>query len=422
MTLALILKTIDRILTRLSGVAALLPGLLILSSVLLLLTACKSGYPPSGKLDRAGATSDEPKQVKTALVTEVTMKRSVIATGMLAALEDSTVSGKVAGRLSSISVDLGSRVHKGQPIAQLEPQDYKLRLQQAEAALAQARARVGLPPDGSKDEKINVEETGTVRQARAVLEEAALKRDRFSKLLQQGVISKAEVDTAEAAYKVAQSRLQDAIEEIRNREAVIMQRRSEVQLARQQLADTTINAPFEGIVQQRQADLGEYLAVGAPIVTVVRMDPLRLRAEVPEREAHAIQAGQEVRVTVEGDPNIYSGQIARLSPTITAQNRILIVEAEVRNNGQLRPGSFARAEIVTDAGGKAVAVPASAVVTFAGIEKVIAIEDGKTIERRIKIGRKTNEWIEVLSGVKVGDVVLIDPGNLQSGQPVTVAE
>ncbi len=347
------------------------------------------------------------------------MEQTISVTGTLAAKDEATVSAKVPGRVRSMTVDLGSLVRKGQLIAELEPRDAQLRLQQAEAALAQARARVGLSPDGA-DEKVDVEQTGTVAQARAVLDEAQSKRDRSAKLFEQGVISRAELDTIEAGLKVAQSRYQDAFEEVRNRQALVLQRKSEVELARQQLSDMTIRAPFDGVVQQRIANLGEYLASGAAVITLVRMDPLRLRAEIPEREAHSIRSGQEVRVTVEGDSNIYTGRIARLSPTITALNRLLIVEAEVRNNGQLRPGSFAQADIVTSGRSLTVAVPTKAIVSFAGVEKVLVIQDGKAVEKPITTRRRTTDWTEVLSGISVGEAVIIDPGNLQSGQPVRV--
>jgi RND family efflux transporter MFP subunit len=152
------------------------------------------------------------------------------------------------------------------------------------------------------------------------------------------------------------------------------------------------------------------------------MDPLRLRVEVPERESRTVHQGQQVRVTVEGDSNAYEGHIARISPSITAENRVLIVEAEVRNNGRLRPGSFARAEIVTDNSSLAVAVPSSAIVTFAGIDKVITVQDGKAVEKPITTARRAGEWTEIASGVSVGDVVVVNPGNLQSGQPVVVAD
>src|SRR4029078_6252098 len=132
-------------------------------------------------------------------------------------------------------------------------------------------------------------------------------------------------------------------EEIRNRQGILAQRRSELGLSRQQLKDTAVVSPMDGIVQEKRASVGEYLAAGAPIVNIVKMDPLRLRAEIPERESKSVHSGQNVRVTVEGDSNVYMGQIMRLSPVIAEQNRILVVEADVRNNGKLRPGSFSHA-------------------------------------------------------------------------------
>lgn len=382
--------------------------------------ACKSGYPVSAR-DNPGGEAREPRQVKIARVSEISMEQTVTVTGTLAAYDQATVSAKVPGRVKSIAVDLGSVVRQGQIIAQIEQQDYQLRLQQAEAALAQARARVGLPPEG-KDDRIDPEKTGTVRQAQALLDEAKLKLERAENLFQRGVLAKAQLDAAEAEHKVALSRYQDAVEEIRNRQALVVQRRSELEIARQQLADSSIYAPFNGVVQEKRASIGEYLAAGAPIVNVVRMDPLRLRAEVPERESRNVHVGLAVRVTLEGDANVYTGKIARISPAISAQNRVLIVEAEVHNNGQLRPGSYARVEIVSADNNLALGVPANAIVTFAGIDKVILVQDGKSVEKPITLGRRTSDWAEVLSGLKAGDVVVINPGNLQSGQPVVVTE
>jgi RND family efflux transporter MFP subunit len=378
--------------------------------------ACKSDYPSSGKAASPDGKA-QPRQVRTVKVTEMPIGQTVTVNGTLAAYDRTTVGIKVPGRLQAISIDLGTVVHKGQAIAQVEQQDYKLRVQQAEASLSQARARLGLSPDGSSD-RVTAEETGTVRQARAVLEDAKSKRDRAAKLIQQGIIPRAEFDTVDSDYKVALSRYQDALEEIRNRQGLLAQRRSEVALAKQQLADTIVYAPMEGVVQEKKASVGEYLAAGAPVVDIVRIDPLRLRVDVPEREAHSIRNGQSVRVTVEGDAESYLGYVKRLSPTINEQNRVLAVEADVRNNGRLRPGAFVRAEIVTDQTSTAVTVPPGAVVTFAGIDKVILIENGKAVEKTITTGRRGPDWIEIKAGVNVGQSVILDPGNLQAGQPV----
>jgi RND family efflux transporter MFP subunit len=355
-------------------------------------------------------------------VLDTPLERTTAALGSLVAFDQATISVKVPGRLRSITVDLGSLVQRGQLIAQIEPQDYQLRVQQAEAAVAQARVRLGLPATGTND-NIDQEQTSLVRQASVLAEEARANRDRLAALLEQGITPRAQVDTAEASYKVALSRLEDAREEIHNRRAVLVQRRSELEIARQQLSDVSVHAPFDGAIQEKRASVGEYLAAGAPVATIVRMDPLRLRAEVPEREVPNIRVGQTVRVTTEGDPNVYTGRIARLSPSITPQSRMLMIEAEVKNTtGALRPGSFARAEIVTDDRGMSLTVPTRSIINFAGIEKIIVVKDGKAVEKSITTRRRTTEWTEVVSGVTVGEAVVLEPGNLQSGQAVTVVE
>ena len=403
------------------GGAGLLSACLALA---LVAGACKSDYPAGGGAQeggKGGGGGGEARQVKVARVSELPVGNTVNVTGTLAAQDQATVSVKVPGRLRAIAVDLGSVVRKGQAIAQVEPQDYQLRVQQAEAALSQVRVRVGLSPNGS-DERVDLEQTGTVRQARALMDEARKARERAVTLVEQGIIARSEFESADSAYKVAVSRYQDAVEEIRNRQGLLAQRRTELSLARQQLADTVVVAPFEGVVEERQASPGEYLAAGAPLVRIVRVNPLRFRAEVPERDAASVRAGQTVRVSVDGAQRVYAGRIVRLSPSITEQNRMLIVEAEVGNDGSLRPGAFARADIVTSDASMASVVPASAVVTFAGIEKVILVRDGKAQEKPVTTGRRLNEWTEVLAGVNVGDPVVVNPGNLQSGQAVQVVE
>jgi RND family efflux transporter MFP subunit len=393
-------------------------GIVILTTALA--CACKSDYPAGQRQGRPGDAKTA-RQVKTARVEETPFGEAVTVNGTLAAYDQTTAGAKVAGRLRSISVDLGSFVRRGQVVAQVDPQDYNLRVQQAEAALSQARARVGLSPDG-KDDRVTPEQTGTVRQARAVLDEARVARDRGARLVEQGIIPRSEFDTLDSSYKVAVSRYQDAIEEIHNRQGLVAQRRSELALARQQLADTAVYAPIDGIVQEKRASVGEYMNVGEAVVDIVKMDPLRLRAEVPERDAANVRSGQNVRVTVEGDSNAYVGQIMRLSPVIAQQTRMLIVEADVRNNGRLRPGAFARAEIVTNDAKMAVTVPTNAIVTFAGIEKVILVQNGKALEKSVTTGRRSGEWTEIVAGVNVGDQVVVDPGNLQSGQAVEVVQ
>jgi RND family efflux transporter MFP subunit len=311
-------------------------------------------------------------------------------------------------------------VRRGQVIARLTPTDFELRLRQAEAALQQARARLGLDPMGDTD-TVDIEQTAVVRQAKAGLDEARRQRDRFATFVQRGISARADLESADAQLQIADGRYQDALEEVRNRQAILAQRRSEVALARQQLEDTTLKSPIDGVVRERLAFAGEFRAAGTPVVTVVRQHPLRLQLAVPERAAADLQSGQVVRVTVEGDAETYRGRVARLSPAITEGNRTLAIEAEVPNEaGRLRPGMFARAEIVTDEV-LAIVVPHSALVVFAGVEKLLIVRDGMVREQRVRTGRRVGDRVEILEGLAEGEVVITTPGGLAEGASVRVA-
>jgi RND family efflux transporter MFP subunit len=343
-------------------------------------------------------------------------------TGTLAAEDQIILALKVTGRLAELSVDLGSRVRRNQVIGRLDPTDFKLRLEQAQAALQQARVRLGLTGDGASDQ-IEAEKTSIVRQARAVLDEARLTRERFVQLFDKELIAKAQLDTAIANEQVAEGRYQDALEEVRNRQAILVQRRTELELARQALTDTELRSPADGMIRERRASVGEFLAAGTPIAMLVRIHPLRLQLAIPERAAVDVRVGQEVRLAVDGDTGVHTGRIVRLSPAIQEQNRTLSVEAEVPNpSGVLRPGSFARAEVVIAADQPAVFVPASAIVVFAGIEKVLTVRNGKAEERRIVTGRREKDRVEVIEGLKAGEGIVAAPGNLTGGQAVTVKQ
>jgi RND family efflux transporter MFP subunit len=376
------------------------------------------GKSDTPKANAAAAPELEARVVKVVTAAEKDTERILFANGILAAKDQAALSVKVAGRLEEIPIDVGSVVKRGDMIGQIQKRDYELRALQAKAALAAARARLGLPLEGT-DDTIEVKDSSIVREAQANLEEQRKNRERITKLRDEGVLSQSELDTAEAGYQVAVNKYQDALQETNNRKAMLAQRRAELNIAEQQLADTIVRAPFDGVVQERKASPGEYLMEGAPFATVVRIDPIRLRLEVPERDALAVAKGQRVRFRVDGDTNSYVAQVDRLSPAIAQDNRMLQIEADVPNDGRLRPGAFVRAEIVTETV-KAIVVPRNAIVTFAGVEKVFIFGSGKAVERRVVTGPERGKEIEVTRGVKAGEVVILDPGSMREGQPVTI--
>lgn len=395
-------------------------------TLLLLTLVCSCRQDAKPQAEGAGAHSGEakaPREVRLAKVTQATFEKAIEIAGTLAADEHVTLATKVAGRLANIDVDLASPVKQGQRIAQLETTDYELGVQQARASLWQARAQLGLPATGGG--RVRVDETAVVRQALATLEEARANGARLEKLAGEGLSPQSDLDAARAALVRAEASLESAREEVRLRQAQLRQRESELEIAQQRLADTTIRSPLDGFVQARRASRGEYLAPGAPVAEVVRVDPLRLRIAIPEREAVDLRAGQPVRVRMTGragpaDTLEHTGVVARLAPSLDAQSRSLLIEADIRNEeGALRPGNFVQARIVTGER-EVLAVPRSAIVTFAGLQKVILVESGKAVERPVTTGDTRGDEIEVVSGLRAGEAVVDEPGTLQQGQPVHV--
>jgi len=384
------------------------------AGVLPLLLSC-SGEGPA----KAARSEEPPRSVRVAEVTRGELARTVTVTGTLAAEDEVVLGLKVGGRLAEIPVDMGSRVRRGAILARLAPADFDLRVAQSEAALEQARSRLGLRP-GDPDRAVQPEEIARVKQAQAVLTEARLRRDRARALFVDQLLSQAELDGAEASYQVAEASTQDALEEANTRLALWAQRRSELDLARQQRDDAVLVAPFDGAVRVRHASPGQVVAAGESIITLVRLHPLRLRLDVPEREAAGLRVGQDVSLSVEGEKGEARGRLVRLSPAIEEGSRTLKVEAEVPNAaGELRPGAFATATIRTTGAEPVTFVPEAALRAFAGAEKVFVVRDGRAVETVVRSGRRHEGQVEIREGVTAGDTVVLDPGNLVDGERVT---
>jgi membrane fusion protein (multidrug efflux system) len=180
-------------------------------------------------------------------------------------------------------------------------------VRRAEAALAAAEARLGSGQDLDL-RKFDVETTASVREARALVAEARLTRDRVESMVQQNAQSGAQLDTAAAVLAVAESRLQRALDEARTNLADVAMRRVEREQAQKRAADSRVVAPWPGRVAVRHATAGQVLGVGAPIVTLLRVDPLRLQLRLPDRLTAEVAAGQLVEFTVDGGGDTVHGE------------------------------------------------------------------------------------------------------------------
>jgi RND family efflux transporter MFP subunit len=196
--------------------------------------------------------------------------------------------------------------------------------------------------------------------------------------------------------------------------------RAALDLARKALTDTVVRAPISGAVKEKLTARGSYLPVNGKIVTLVRINPLRLRADIPEAASAAVRTGQTMTLAVDAFPGrTFTGRVVRIGPSLDEKTRALTVEAEVANpNNLLRPGMFAKSQLITEKSARAVMVPQRAVLNVAGLNKVFVIEQGQASERIVKTGATDGELIEITEGVKDGD--LVATSNLDKLQQGTI--
>lgn len=366
--------------------------------------------------------STEPRQVRTMRVTTQRWEDAIELPGEVAASEDAVLAAKAPGRVVEIAVDVGSRARAGELLVRTDATDAELRVQQAEAAVRAARTLLGLPGDGAED-TISAESSAAVKIATVQRDEAARRRERARALSNGGAGSQADLDAAETDFRAAESRLQDALEQFENRRAVLAQRRADLASARQAVVDTRLLAPFDGAVAERFVDHGEYVSTGAPMVRWVQDERLELRFRIPEQSAARLRVGTVVRASVVGLDVPVSAHIDRLAPALDARSRSILAECDLNaDRSELRPGSFARVQVVRDADAVALSVPAEALVEFAGIARVHVVEGKTAREHRVTTGRRADGRVEIIEGLRAGDQVVLSPGNLRDGDAVNAVE
>lgn len=182
----------------------------------------------------------------------------------------------------------------------------------------------------------------------------------------------------------------------------------------------SIRAPFSGEIGLRSVSPGSYLSAGAPVARLVKVDPLKLEFNVPERYANKIKTGQAVRFTIAGSDSTYQATVYATEPAITESSRALRIRARVPNkNGHLVAGAFADIQLSLDSISDAVLVPTEAVVPQLNEQIVYQIKDGKIKQTKIKQGVRLPRLIQVESGLAPGDTVMVS-GLLQAREGAAV--
>ena len=316
----------------------------------LLLVACSASEPDAG----GPSGGMPPMTVETAKVELQPLSAGFEAVGSLRADESVVVRPEVAGRIVKIHFAEGSHVAAGQILFELDD--------------SQARA--------------------SVNEAAANLQNSQRVVDRARELVAQKLISQSDADKAVAQLGVDQAR---------------------VASARAALAKMTLSAPFAGQIGLRSVSIGEFVNVGQDLVTLVQLDPIEADFSVPETLLSQLSKGQKFTLEVDAQPGkSFDGQVLAIDPVVDANSRSIRLRAQVPNpDSKLMPGQFARLQLAAAGdSGEALLVPEQALMQDGETRFVYTVVAGKAKKMTVKTGRRVPGQVEIVEGLKAGDVVI----------------
>ncbi|MDQ3710850.1 MAG: efflux RND transporter periplasmic adaptor subunit [Acidobacteriota bacterium] len=415
----------------------------------LFLSACNGSSAASKNANADNANQSKIISTKTVAASVRDVPKFIEATGTFQADESTDVAAETSGKVAQTLVGEGDFVSTGDVLVRLDERDASLRLQQSRAAESQARAQVtqaeaqfrqsqaslGLDKGGN----FTIDNIPAVLQSRATLVSrlsdlklAESTEKRYTNLLETGDTSRLVVDQRRNETEKARAAVNEARENqkaaentarqsnqaiaasranVQNAQAAIESAQSATALAAKTVADTTIRAPFSGYVSARAIAVGENVSPTTPIVTIVRANPIKIRLQVPEKEAGQISVGLNVSATVAAytDRN-FAGRVSAVNPLVNATSRSLQVEVLLENSQNiLRPGMFGTARILQPSGDKGIFVPKAALVPDTKTDTLgVYVIDGDSARlRTVLIDESTRELdeIRVLTGVNEGENV-----------------
>ena len=390
----------------------------LLLAFCLLAVGCAKKSEESAKA--APKAEADPILIKTVAAEERSIERSIAATGSLLPDDTVTMSSEVQGRVAKIHYDFGQSVKKGAVLLELDPTEYDLQIERARGALNQSLARLGLPAYNGK--MTPPETTPGMRQVMAQVEDAKFKFESASKLVKSGDVSQERYTELEKAYRARQAGMEVAGDEMRVTCMGVTALEADLKISQKRRGDTILRAPFDGEIGEKIAAVGQFVKDNTPLLRLVKTNPLRLRAEIPEAAAGTVKVGSQIAFTTDAVPGVtFTAVVRQLNPSLDSRSRTLSAEARlVQADARLRPGMFVQVRLVTQAAGTMVAVPRQSIYSVAGLTKLFVIQNGVAKLVTFTPGSEVGGWVEVPNDlVKKGDqVATTQLGALTNGTKV----
>ena len=336
--------------------------------------------------------------VKVAVVARGAVQSWISLTATLLPIRESRVGAKVSGRVAKVFVDEGDSVEHGDALFMLGQRDFELARDQAKHSLDAARANLSAAEINSANAKREYNRLEGLRASNAV--------------------SQQEFDAAADASKSAQASVNVA-------DASVNVARDALEMAEYNLSQSTVRSPISGQVAKRNVNVGELVSPVslAPCFYVVDDSVCKVEAHLPDTKQSSVTMSQEVKMTVDGVPErVFSGRITHIGETIDPLSRTLIIRARIDNpDGVLRSGSLARLKILSDERKDVVTAPIRCVVKRNGNPVVFVVSSGVAVARPVRLGLVGEEGVEIVEGLRPGDVVVIDgTESLEDGMAVEI--
>ncbi|MCD6309869.1 MAG: efflux RND transporter periplasmic adaptor subunit [Candidatus Eremiobacteraeota bacterium] len=344
------------------------------------------------------------------------------------------IASKVPGRVLKVHVHDGESVSKGQLLLELDHDDAINQVNQAEAAVKSAEARLNLLIAGPRAQEIS-QAKAALQSAQADLDDASKNYERMKKLFDQGAISRAELDAAELQLTVKTNLVKTSKEqlsilnegarpqEIEMARANLSSAKATLEIAKTMLKETYLYAPIEGEVSSRSVEPGDFVVTGAPLLVVNRINPCWAEAYASPDVFAKIKPGQPAEVKVDALPDsTFIGKVQELDPSASEETRNYEIRIKLDNpRKSLKPGMFAEVRISVAEFKNAVIIPLDAIIEKNGDKFAFIVNSDRVQERKLKLGTRINNNVQVKSGIKPGEkVVTIGAENLFDGARVQV--
>ena len=345
---------------------------IIFSTLLLLaLVSCADSEPPPSTVANPTSNSQRARAVSVTgyLVAPKPMEKSIQATGNLIAYESVAIRSERSGKLVNLNVRESGYIKKGTLLAQIDDEELK-----------------------AQNDRLDIN-----------LELAEKEWERGKELLGIQGISEEELD-----------RLENRVKEINAEKAIL----------NIQIEKSKVFAPFSGILGLKQISQGAYVTPNDILIELQQIDPIKLEFEIPEKYLSDVKQGQPLKFTVVGADQAFNAVVYAIGTEISPTTRTFKVRATSKNGARLlKPGQFAKIELVTEVKEDAVLIPTDAVIPVLDGKQVYLVKNGKATATPIITGERRASEVEIMQGIQIGDTLLVSGLlNLTDGVPVKVNE